>query len=196
MEHSSLTTPDHSPRGSIPSHLSEKIFREYEPFIMRAVNAFPTETSFTVPSDRSPATFLARFRDAILSVKNFKWQTTIDMDKLWRLSAERKFALRHGVINGSPVVWFGNRIRQGVPNGLLSEAREYTASNPARIGAVPLRDITEEELRALVVLLNGRHLAGSWSTPTAFPFELISQLTLSYDVAISRDEITGLTVIT
>lgn len=181
---------------NVPSHLSEKIFREYEPFIMRAVNAFPTETSFTVPSNRSPSTFLARFRDSILSVKNFKWQTTIDMDKLWRMSAQRSFALRHGELNGSSVVWFGNRIRQGYPNGLLSEAREYTASNPARIGAVPLRDITEEELRAFVTLLHGRHLTGSWSTPTLFPPELLVSLTSLYDVAIVRDENTGLTVIT
>lgn len=196
MEHSFHSPDTPSPTGNVPSHLSEKLFREYEPFIMRAVNAFPTETSFTVPSGRSPHTFLARFRDAILSVKNFRWSTTIDMDKLWRMSAERKFALRHGVLNGTPVVWFGNRIRQGAPNGLISEAREYVASNPARIGAVPLRDITEEELRALVVLLNGRHITGSWSTPTTFPSDLISTLTLSYDVAIVRDENTGLTVIT
>lgn len=188
-------SPTTTPR-SIPSHLSERLFREYEPFIMRAVNAFPTETSFTVPANRSPATFLARFRDAILSVKAFKWQTTIDMDKLWRMSAERTFALRHGELNGTSVIWFGNRIRQGYPNGLLSEAREYTASNPARIGAVPLRDITEDELRAFVILLHGRHLAGSWSTPTAFPADLLTTLTSQYDVAIVRDENTGLTVIT
>lgn len=183
---------------SVPSNLTEALFRQYEPLIVRAVNDFPLETFFTIPPDRSPATFIARFRDAILSVKNFKWPTIIDMDKLWRMSAEKAFALRlEADDKGIPRVCFGPRAsRGGSPNMLLSEAKTYTATNPARIGAVPLRDITEEELRALVTLLNGRHLHGSWSTTTTFPLDLISTLTASYDVAIVRDDNTGLTIIT
>lgn len=64
-----------------PSHKSEAQFRRYEAFIKHIVLNYP-KTVRIRPSGVTLNTFVARARDAMKSVLEYKWKTSIDLEKL------------------------------------------------------------------------------------------------------------------
>lgn len=198
---------------TVPPHLSETLFRYFEPHIALAVRSWPKDTAFDtrlLPVDEryAPTTFVGRFRDAILSLKRFAWDTTmIDKEKLWGMSGLYVIALEPG----TGVVWFRQRQKQQRPSHMIGEARARgyggggggdgitpAASSPS-FGVVPLEDLTGEELDAIVVLLGGQRCVGPvfvrGNTWTMFPSRMDAWMT-NFDVAFTWDEKAGVTVIT
>lgn len=175
----------------IAPHLREPIFRAYEPLIRTAVNAFPSESSFTIPSGVAPTTFVANFRNAILSLKRYKWETYVDCRKLWSISSAY-------VINQDTegVVWFRLRQPRGRPNLLTSEARTHAASALPSPSLVPWADATQEEISALCLLIHTKRLAGPYEIRGEVGTSQISDLINQYDVGIVYHSDSKTTVIT
>lgn len=190
--------------SNVPHHLSESLFRYFEPNIALAVRNWPKETAFDLTmipvADRFAAsTFVARFRDAILSLKRFKWETTlIDLDKLWSMSG--KFCIWIEPKTG--VVWFKGKEKHQRPSHLIGEARQRAkdhAEEVLRSGPVLQKDLTANELEAFCLLLSGKRIEGPirvlGNLHELFP-EDIDVYAASLDVAFTWDPKTNSTVIT
>lgn len=63
----------------LPFRLRESTFRIYEPYIVAAVKGWPDPVTIN-PAPLRATTVSARLRDAILSLRTFRWSTTIDME--------------------------------------------------------------------------------------------------------------------
>jgi hypothetical protein len=190
-----VTTPT-----NIPSYLSEGQFRVYEPHITRGVSAFPAETKFTAEDFRgadgkplSGNTFAARFRDAITSLKRFKWTpTTVDVDKLWQISGE--FAIG---FDADGAVWFRNRGKKGRPTHLTEEAKERKIQ--ALVGAHIKTEwdaASTDEVKALCVLLHGGKVIGPILMNGPIFHTLVEEMEAYYNVAFVFDSANNKTIIT
>lgn len=176
---------------NLPPQLSEGTFRVYEPHIDRAVRAWPTETSWS-PSAMtdlagrrlSPHTFVARFRDAVVSLKRFGWDTYIDTAKLRSMSGAHVLAY-----DADGTVWFRARGRRGRP--LEQVAPAPSGASPAPPWAHP----SDDELRALCLLLSCGRLVGPFTLSTQVPAETIKALEAEFNVALVWDDAVGVTVV-
>ncbi len=66
---------------NLPSRLSEKTFRHYETYIADAVALVPDDKQLRIaPTKLAQTTFCARLRDAIRSLKLYRWTTFINME--------------------------------------------------------------------------------------------------------------------
>lgn len=84
---------------SIPSRLSESNFRRFEPSFALALKAFPEVITVSLPP-LSPRTVAARLRDAIISLREFKWPNNLDTNDL---SALKVFEIENVVyLGGKP----------------------------------------------------------------------------------------------
>lgn len=192
-----MTSPTSRP---IPSHLREDVFRSYEPLITQALTAWPAETSFDRPSTVAPTTFVARFRDAILSALAFRWQpSTVDYVKL--LEVEK---LKHLVYESDGKLWWRHKRARGQHVKGWGEVR--AASRPAHTshsstsavlpGPVPWRDATQIEIRALVVLLDAGRLTGPYYLAGEVSPADTEDLMGSYNVAFVFDKEKNVTIVT
>lgn len=188
---------------SIPSHLSEHVFRWCEPFIARAVKAWPQETRFTPDEMRtldgvkvSPNTFSARMRDAVTSLRRFKWDTTIDTVKLSAMVGHYVIAFA----SDGTVWWKAKGHKEaGRPTNVAVDA----AGRPfPEFGTfedkeqAPWRDVTEDEVRALALLLDKGRLSGSFTIDTVLPDETVSALENEFNVSVMVDLTKSRTIIT
>jgi len=181
-----MTTTRH-----VPPHLRESLFRYYEPFLEQAVAAWPSETSFTPPKDRSPATFIANFRSAILSLKTFAWSTTIDVQKFESILGT--FTL---IFDATGAVWFKARAaRQGRPRD-MAKANPRAAAYAAATIPVPQRDCTQEELEAFCLLLHYQRIGGPFVIDGEVGQEQIDDLTTRYNVSLVFNSLTKQTILT
>lgn len=188
--------------NTIPHHLSESIFRHFEPHITLAVRNWPEETCFdldltpTGEKKYSPATFVGRFRDSILSLQRFKWEpTTIDVAKLWTLSAEKAFTVWWEA--GTSKIWFKHRRRPGRPSHLVGEARALVGDrsfDPPPPSVVLHKDLTREELLSFCVLIANRRLEGPVRYEGRPPAD--DDAVRLWDVAFTWDEGKNITIIT
>lgn len=186
---------------NLPSHLSERNFRLYEPHINQAVKNWPNETAFLKELHKgehdkqlSPSTWSARFRDSIVSLKRFSWETYIDTKKLWSLTGQYRVVME---LDGT--VWFRQRGKQGRPTELTQEARDHGYIPP--VGFEPAfrthtpsiwPTITYDELQGLCVLLHSGKLTGPYLvTGNVDP----SGLPERYNVAITFDPVLNQTII-
>lgn len=173
-------------------NLSESVFRLYEPHIAEAVSRWPDETKFErwqmMSKDRKPIskfTFAGRLRDAILSLRRFGWQTTtIDKAKLESMA-------------GSYVISFG-------PNDTVVWAKKHkentgrpqapvhvdTPLSPATLGADQgsWTNPTEDEVRALCILLDRQRIQGPVTLAVVLPQSTIDALQSEFAVSISTSE--------
>ena len=193
-----MTTHTIPTPSTIAPHLREPIFRAYEPLITRAISAFTStprvETSFSVPHGTAPSTFVANFRNAILSLKQYKWETTVDVAALW--SINKQYVITRET---DGLVWFRARGRAGAPNLLTSEARSHTAHTSHlafSLGLVPWLDATQDEISALCLLIHTKRITGPVVIIGQIGWELTQSLLAQYDVAIVWDGTEGKTVIT
>lgn len=188
--------------STLPYHLSERCFRAYEPHIRKAVAAWPQETQFSaaVMTDEegkrfSPHTFAARLRDSLVSLKRYGWATDIDLDKLWSITGE--YAIAYA---SDGTVWWKARGKRGRPSDLTPEARAR-AERLQGLGTVDTvqrewSKVTEEELRALAVLLHGQRLTGTFVLDFPDQPADFMEIESKYNVSIVYDNANKKTVIT
>jgi len=71
----------------LPHQFREQQFRKYEKILLEALDIFPYFTDYDTRKqfNLSPITFASRFRDAMASLKEYKWKTAIDYDKFVEL---------------------------------------------------------------------------------------------------------------
>ena len=179
---------------SVPPHLREDLFRYYEPLITKAVNAWPQETSFTVPSDKAPTTFISNFRNALLSVRTFHWSTDLDLNKLF---ADPPVGMRNAFViaqDETGLVW----LRKKGTSGRFSIPRVVPAQRvePSSYSVVPWRDSTQEEIHALCTLIHFARLSGPVVIDGPVGQEQIDSLTAQFNVAFVYDEAKKQTIIT
>lgn len=178
MNTTSTPTPTPTPlsRNFTPSRFSERAFRDYEPFIARAVAAWPEETQFH-PEEMvsltgkpiSPNTFVCRFRDAITALKTFSYETaTIDTKKLWSITGA--FTVAYGTAG---TVWFRNKHLRGRPTGLTQKARELGYDVPKHPAEEPLSADTAPNNS------NGAAVKTDWHNPTMEDIEALCRLITS-----------------
>lgn len=193
--------------NTVPSHLSETLFRHFEPYIALALRNWPKETCYDLDlipvADRySPATFVGRFRDAILSLQRFSWPTTmVDTEKLWELSAGKAFCVWWEA--GTQRVWFKQRRRAGRPTHLVGEARERigadTSDAPPPRSPVLLKDLTENELESFCCLLSGKRIDGPVLVEGNLAVtmaESVATYSNNMDISFIYDEKRNVTIIT
>lgn len=186
--------------NNLPYHLTEDNFRRFEPLIAQAVNNWPKETSFEVPSGVAPTTFLARFRDSIASLVTHGWETTlIDIPKLTTLRADKAYGLWPEPGSNPPRIWFRERRRAGRPAHFVVKARAEIGDSSEfvpDISHVPWRDATEEEIRSLAVLIHYGRIVGTYQIVGKVAKELSEGLSGSYNVSFHFDETSNMTIIT
>lgn len=175
---------------SIPSHLSESVFRWCEPFITRAVKSWPEETRFS-PEEMtdlegrrlSPHTFAARMRDQVVGVLRFNWETTVDKEKLRAMTGTFVIAFAP---DGS--VWWKTRGKKGRPSNLTQETRELGFQIDAEVKRTPWGGVSEDELRALALLLDKQRLVGPFTIAFVVPEETREALMAEFAVSVTVDE--------
>lgn len=192
--------PSHNPHNH-PSHLSEGMFRLYEPHLNRAVTRFtdtpgsPQETEFgrEVMRDKegrqlSGNTWVARFRDAIVSLKRFQWRTDVDVEKLWRITGE--YVLSLDPTTGS--VWFRHKQRKGRPADYIEEARNRGLVRSQKVH----KTWTVTEVDAVCALLHMKWVDGPFVLEGKVGVDVVLQQETSRDVAFTYDEDKNQTIIT
>lgn len=191
---SKMTTPFNP-----PPQLSEATFRTYEPFIHRAITAWPEETRFTreeminSSSGRplSPNTFAARMRDSVTSLRRFGWETYIDLAKFASIFGQFSVAFD---TDGS--VWFRNRGRKGRPLVFAGEAaKPSTVPEPVEAAHLSWSEWEPDDVRALCRLLHTRKFPGTVILTGALLPNFVTELELAYNVGIFVDTATNRTVI-
>lgn len=186
--------------GLLPHHLSESSFRIYEPFLTLGVRNFPDETSWDVGLLRQlnpdikigPATFVARFRDAVVSLRRFHWQTTVDVAKL--ISIAGKFSIT--IQPGTSILWFKHKGHQGRPMELKVDANVRAADGSASASFVPWKDATLEEIEALCLLITHNRLVGPYIVEQQFRQAEMDHFATRWNVALTWDAERKVTVIT
>lgn len=163
-------------------HLREPVFREYEDTLAYAVAEWPKETSFDLPAKRKLTTYVANFRNAILSLRAYRWPSRVDLDKLNRIQGQYQISPRP---DGR--VWFCTR-RTGAPS--------VPPSEPTAAGVVPWRDATDAEIIALCTLIHHGRLAGPFIIVGEVDVPLRESLTTSFNVGMVFDEEQKQTIIT
>lgn len=184
----------------IPSHLTEVLFRYFEGNIKLAVDNWPRETAFDltlvpVAERYAPTTFVARMRDAIVSLKRFAWPTTINVEKLWSMSG--KYVIAYGPeVN---TIWFRVKGKHGRPTHMIGEARQRASVLAAGVdpidvleSVVPLKDITSSELAALILLVGNKRIP----SPILLEGNYATSSDLEFDVALTWDEKRNVTILT
>lgn len=186
-------------KAPLESRFKEAMFRRYEPLMTIAVQRAPEETEFACPPQLSPNTFIARFRDAFLSLKRFEWNrsptgTTIPMDKL--RSLDGKFILHLNPLTNS--VWF--RAKQAGPREVHKIKAAWRAGAPSSTHGTqpqaPWVDPTADEVEAIALLLHTRRLVGPFQLATQLPSKTILSLQARYDIVLRWEEGQGTTTIT
>lgn len=180
------------PAARVAPHLREANFRIYEPYIAAAVDAWPAETEFTPPSDVMPSTFVVNMRNAILSVKMYQWPNSrVSLPKL--LSIDREYVINQ---DAAGHVWFRKRKSTGKNPVLGTEQTIHSSLPSLPLSVVPWRDPTDEELRALCVLIHYQRLTGPVVIEGEVANETRIALSADFNVAVVYDEKMKQTIIT
>ena len=176
--------------SNLAPQLSEPTFRIYEPHIARAVKEWPNETQFTNEAMTdlngkrlSPHTFVARFRDALVSLKRFGWPTYVDTNKLWSMAGQHCCAYAP-----DGTVWFKWRGRRGRPMDLVGEARDRMAPVDPQLVVEWHPPITEEDLHALATLIGSGKVVGPVILHVQVPAETVAALEATNNVVFHWDE--------
>lgn len=186
-----------NPGQFLESRLSADMFRRFEPLLAKALQAFPDETSFTIPPDcgMSPTTFLARFRDARLSYLKFNWPSTLITPELREklISIQGSHTISLDPVTG--LVWFRQKHRKGRPKELIVDAMTHLSHSSAPTDRV-WPTWTTEELRAICLLLSTKKATGPiiLKGPSIDP-ALEADLLINFDVSLVRNEDVQETVI-
>ncbi len=183
---------------NLPSHLSEGMFRVYEPHIKRAVDRWDSETEFIpevfigMSGQRlSGNTFVARFRDATASLLLNDWTTDIDVTKLRGMSGN--YAIGLDPATGS--VWWRNKQRRGRPAQFVEDARAWGFVAKAKAAAV-WKGWDGTDLAAVCLLMHKSFITGPIVLDGVVGGEFILSLEQRFNVAMTVDEVKGQTILT
>jgi hypothetical protein len=177
--------------STLPRRFTEASFRRYEDMIRRVVNAWPL-LYYIDPTPLSSITYECRFRDAMRSLKENRWETIVDM---------KKFLEIHPNLTVSNC---GSILRCGPSEVIQAERQSQAANGPAyspvgkpidRTSA--FTGLTYEALVGLVHLAAGRHLPVPLIVRSVDPtfFERLKRLEDTLDVSIEQNPDGSLTII-
>lgn len=173
-----------------PSHLSEATFRKYEHSLTKAIAEFPRDCPFD-PSlyGVAPTTFAARMRDSILSVLQYNWPTTINVEKLRTIAGQ--YIISH---ERDGTVWFRQKERRGRPLTLTGKVQ----LPPQGTDTTPPPDWSGADLSqliALCTLLHHERVTGPFRMDFCPDPADIADLMERYNVAIFRDSLLNKTIV-
>ncbi len=172
----------------IPYQLTEAMFRKFETAIQVAVSEWPKEQVYTkadmwsILATKSPNTFAARYRDALLSLRRFKWATGIDMTKLMNMSGE--YAISH---DSDGNVYFRTKLARGRPSSGVTEARTEGVQIDASVNRTPWTSTTQEEIHALCTLLHTERLVGPFVIVGSMDSDMMEGLEGQFNVSFHFD---------
>lgn len=185
---------------AIAPHLREPIFRAYEDLLAIAVGNWPLETSFNVPAGVATATFLANFRNSIVSVINYDWKTKLDKAKLKALRVEKAYIICYKEDGKLHFCHPKPRAVKPITTTTASEKPKQKlpaqAEQPLSASLVPWRDWTEAELTAAVLLIDKQRITGPIFIEGTVPNDLIEKYQTNYNVALVYDEERKVTILT
>lgn len=179
------------PGGRIPKsrnwRLNEAAYRAYASHITEAVNAWPVETKFDIPSGMSPNTFEHRLRDALQAVKAFGYDPVIQT----RL-AEIRDELVVSMDPAGTAVWIRAKGKAGRPVQLKSSrqthgvvsAVESIQPNPDRDTLHAWCTLIQKKVRSEPVQFRGK-----------VDQTLVEALQINFDVAFTYDETQDVTIL-
>lgn len=180
----------------LPSHLSEATFRLYEPHIKRAVERWPQETEFgrecMLSRDGNPLssnTFVARLRDAFVSLREFQWETTVDVAKLESMIGTFRIAL--DPVTGH--VWWRSKIKQGAVKGLAGRAIIRVGQDNRQMWPAGW---TKDEVVALCRLIHFGRLEGPFVLEGKVTVDVVLEMEQGFNVSLVLDEEGNKTIIT
>ncbi len=177
-------------KGSSNWRLTRSAFERYAEHLKQAVDAWPQETKFNVPTGLSPNTFCARLRDARKALILYGYDPDLQ-HRMIALGNEPVIAMDPD----GQHIWFRARGQQAAPIKVVSEHVSRLGYVPAMQGANITSMPTEDELRAMCKLIS----AGRMSGPLIFKGEinefLKTDLESNYDVAFVWEPHQGITTL-
>lgn len=157
-----------------PPHKAEKVFREYEGHIHTILRNYPANTRF-LPERVAATTFSARLRDAINSVIEYNWPTSVEVGRLeiiWRADLEI-------VLEGKEVI----ARRKGPHNKIVAAVgKELLAGD----FFVEVDKPTKPILHSICLLLSGKHITKPAKLTNVDPV-LLKEVTDLYDIGITTE---------
>ena len=176
--------------NQIPHRFNEQSFRRYEPFIKRVMEDWPSVLTFDV-RPIATCTFACRLRDAMRSLVQFRWPTSIDLEKFIKLQPEVCVSER---INGQVLVGPIYLLRTRKPiSGAEQATAEFSAKSNSGIefnsqSANKILSVdrpSQQVLDSLACLLENRLLTKVILTGVSL--EVVEELEHRFDVAHASD---------
>ncbi len=163
---------------NIPSRLTERSFRQYESTISQAIKAFPQVVTLYPKGNLN--TYVARLRDAMLSLEKYGWTTSIDKEAFKEIRPRLVVALK------DDAVFIGAR----------AAIKDFKPAQPIQLDNVPTKEIeycivSLESLKVLCDLAAKRLLACNLRITQRFDTDLkrlVAELEDNFDVCITLHE--------
>jgi hypothetical protein len=138
--------------SQLPHRFREEQFRRFESLITNVVKSFPVLITIIPRSiyNMSPETFRSRFKDSLRSLKEFRWPTTVPMEKFDNIV--------DNIMVRAPLT--GVIVHIGDKNTTLDPKPTYDYVKPVTASAVGLTftNPTPQEVFTLVKLAEGGQL--------------------------------------
>ena len=166
--------------NELPHRFRESSFRRYEPFIARAIEAWPN----AIKADPSlfniaQVTFACRCRDAITSLSNNKWDTTVDMSKFEKSTLVVSERVDGTVLIGS---------KQGIAN-FAGMVKTMEITNPVpETTSERIFTLTTKEQKALLMELSSRRLLSPRLFVQGLTDQEVEQYQVEWDVALDKHD--------
>jgi hypothetical protein len=168
--------------------LTKEAFTRYETILTDAINRWPEETAWEIPTNLSPNTFVAQLREARRALLLFNYNPDL---KTRLMAIDHEVALTLDPRGTS--VWFRKRAQNGRPMKFTPLASAGRAMN---LSTSTVRNMpTADQLDALCKLISQKVIDGPILLRGRVSPELISQLEISYDIAFAYDAPTDVTTV-
>lgn len=176
---------DHKVNNAAPARLNERSFRRYEPVIFKAVTTFPV--AFAVATSQ-PNAYACGLRNALKSLYQFQWQTTVPHNLFLELYESRKIVVREAtgkVVIGDRYTTKERPAEAASASGLIIKPHRSEAASPvvdvSNLAAVAsiLCDLAAQRTLACPIVLSG------------LTDEAAAELNQSFDVLLERTSAPG-----
>ena len=172
-------------------HLRESIFRQYEPSIALAVENYPNETIIPCPDGMAFTTFIANYRNAILSLRTYNWETFIDKDRFAECCKDACAAP-----GDNNTIIYRKRKPIGRKPTITGSILSTSGGESLSPSPVPWKDHTDDEVRALCLLIDKGRLFGPYILNEIIPPSFEDELINRFNIAITFDRAANQTIIT
>lgn len=169
----------------------------YRPYLQQALANWPAETSFAIPPDMSPNTFVRCLRDARQAVlENLDYDPELRTRFLERTS-EGKTIADSVAISMDPsgqLVWFRAKHDPGRQRKADRSAVVSSIKRPTLAAADSVQELPSlVELTAFCTLISAGRLHGPLHFRGRIDAQTQEAITSSFDVAFAFDELTNIT---